>query len=72
MIDTGASLFCPKFDTLNKNVILEMHRNHFKILPWTANNPTQWNKLQYLGVDGITTDFPQAFRIWQSPKTQKR
>jgi len=72
MIDTGASLFCPKFDTLNKDIILEMHRNQFKILPWTANNPTEWEKLQYLGVDGITTDFPEAFRFWQSSQTQKR
>jgi glycerophosphoryl diester phosphodiesterase len=72
MIDTGASLFCPKFDTLNKDIILEMHRNQFKILPWTANNPTEWEKLQYLGVDGITTDFPEAFRLWQSSQTQKR
>jgi glycerophosphoryl diester phosphodiesterase len=49
-----------------------MHRNNFKILPWTANNPTEWDKLQYLGVDGITTDFPEAFKLWQSSQTQKR
>ena len=72
MIETGASLFCPKFDTLNKVVIDEMHNHHFKILPWTANTPCDWDQLIALGVDGITTDFPEAFRIWQSSQTQKR
>ncbi len=72
MIETGASLFCPKFDTLNKNIIQEMHANHFKVLPWTANTPGDWDQLIHLGVDGITTDFPQAFRQWQGFETQKR
>ncbi len=72
MIDTGASLFCPKFDTLNKVIIDEMHNHHFKVLPWTASTPRDWDQLIALGVDGITTDFPDAFRLWQGSQTQKR
>ena len=72
MISTGASLFCPKFDTLNKNIVDKMHDNHFKILPYTANHPSEWEQLIQLKVDGITTDFPEAFRIWLTSETQKR
>ena len=72
MIDTGASLFCPKFDTLNKVIIDDMHNHHFKVLPWTANTPRDWDQLISLGVDGITTDFPEAFRQWFHSKIQKR
>jgi len=72
MIETGASLFCPKFETLNKNIVDKMHANHFKVLPWTANQPSEWEHLIQFKVDGITTDFPEAFREWQISKTQKR
>ena len=64
MRDVGATLFCPKFDTLNNHVVNLMHENHFKVLPWTANHPDEWQLLERMGVDGITTDYPGEFRKW--------
>lgn len=71
MIETGSTLFCPKFDSLSKEIIEKMHGNQFKVMPWTANKPIEWDQLYHLGVDGITTDYPEAFRQWQYSKNKK-
>jgi glycerophosphoryl diester phosphodiesterase len=34
----------------------------FRVIPWTANKPEQWEKLLDIGVDGIITDYPRALK----------
>jgi glycerophosphoryl diester phosphodiesterase len=34
------------------------HAAGIRVVPWTVNQPEQWQRLLTLGVDGITTDYP--------------
>jgi glycerophosphoryl diester phosphodiesterase len=54
----GASVYCPEVDFLDELQVRQIHEAGFKMIPWTVNDPEDWQKLLDLGVDGITTDFP--------------
>ena len=39
-----------------------VHANGMELHVWTVNNPTRMQQLIDLGVDGITTDYPELLR----------
>jgi glycerophosphoryl diester phosphodiesterase len=54
----GAEMYCPSYDFLDESLVREVHAAGVRVLPWTVNDPEEWNRLLDWGVDGICTDFP--------------
>jgi glycerophosphoryl diester phosphodiesterase len=59
-----ARFYCPSFEFLDSAQVREAHAARVKVLPWTINEPNDWNKLVEWGVDGITTDYPDSLAAW--------
>lgn len=36
-----------------------VHKSGGRVIPWTANKPSEWKRLINAGVDGIITDYPK-------------
>jgi len=54
----GAQAYCPDFQFLDERQVRHIHEAGFRVIPWTVNDPDDWQKLIDWGVDGITSDFP--------------
>ena len=54
----GATVYCPHVEFLDELQVKQIHDEGFQVIPWTVNDPVDWQKLLEWGVDGITTDFP--------------
>jgi len=54
----GAQVYCPEFEFLDELQVQQIHEAGLRVLPWTVNEPADWQRLLDWGVDGITTDFP--------------
>jgi glycerophosphoryl diester phosphodiesterase len=54
----GASIYCPEVEFLDERQVCQLHDAGITVLPWTVNDPDDWQRLLAWGVDGITTDFP--------------
>ena len=57
---TGAEVLSPYWDLPSRENVRALHELGVKVLPWTPNDPCQWDHLIALGVDGIITDDPEA------------
>ncbi len=53
-----ADLYCPDYRFLDAAQVRACHAAGVRILPWTVNDEADWLRLIDLGVDGITTDYP--------------
>jgi glycerophosphoryl diester phosphodiesterase len=51
----GASIYHARVD---RSLVSHYHSMNKKIIPWTANDPMEWDSLIRAGVDGIITDNP--------------
>lgn len=58
--DTGAQIISPVFQYVTAEQVKAAHDAGLKVVPWTPNEPAQWDKLIAAGVDGIITDDPAA------------
>jgi glycerophosphoryl diester phosphodiesterase len=58
----GASVYAPDFLFLDERLVRRLHAAGIRVIPWTVNDPADWQVLVEWGVDGITTDFPDQFR----------
>jgi glycerophosphoryl diester phosphodiesterase len=54
----NAQTYCPDFEFLDMSQVKQLHQEGLRVVPWTVNDPADWQKLIDWGVDGITTDFP--------------
>jgi glycerophosphoryl diester phosphodiesterase len=54
----GASIYCPDVNFLDEPQVRRLHAADIAVLPWTVNDPADWDRLLEWGVDGITTDYP--------------
>ncbi len=54
----GAALYCPEPDFLDPAQLRRLHDAEVRVVPWTVNDPEDWERLLDWGVDGITTDYP--------------
>lgn len=53
-----ALTYCPDFKFLDLPQVQLLHAAGIRVVPWTVNNPADWDRLLHWGVDGMTTDFP--------------
>jgi glycerophosphoryl diester phosphodiesterase len=60
----GADVYCPDYHFLDADAVRQVHDAGKTVLPWTVNQPEEWERLVSWGVDGITTDFPDRLIEW--------
>ena len=60
--ELGAEAINPYFETLNKEVVDQIHKAGFKVYTWTVNNEDDIKRVTNMGVDGIISDFPERVR----------
>lgn len=54
----GAEIVSPNFHLLTPTLVARLHAAGLRVIPWTANQAAEWEKLRDLKVDGIITDDP--------------
>jgi glycerophosphoryl diester phosphodiesterase len=52
--------FGPEFITVTPDAVQKLRTNFpgLRLVPWTVNEPQDMRRLLHLGVEGITTDYP--------------
>jgi glycerophosphoryl diester phosphodiesterase len=54
----GATIYCPSVNFVDSDMLRRAHAAGVRVLPWTVNDPADWQRLLDWGVDGLTTDYP--------------
>jgi len=65
----GAQVYCPEYHFVDAEVVQQIHDAGKTILPWTVNQPNEWERLVAWGVDGITTDYPDRLIVWLASRS---
>ncbi len=52
------AVYGPEHRLVNEKLVAEVHTCGMRLIPWTVNEPAEMQRLIALGVDGITTDYP--------------
>jgi glycerophosphoryl diester phosphodiesterase len=52
------AVYGPEHNLVDAKLVAEVHAHGMRLIPWTVNEPTDMQRLVTLGVDGITTDYP--------------
>lgn len=58
----GAAIMCPGIGKLGPELVERAHRAGLGVFTWPVNDVEVLAKARELGVDGITTDYPDAIR----------
>jgi glycerophosphoryl diester phosphodiesterase len=64
----GAHVYCPDVEFLDELQVKQIHQEGLRVVPWTVNEPADWQRLLDWGADGITTDFPHKLAEFLSAK----
>jgi glycerophosphoryl diester phosphodiesterase len=59
-----AGIYCPNYEFLDAQQVESAHAAGVRVLPWTVNDPDDWERLLSWQVDGITTDYPDRLAKW--------
>lgn len=59
-----ADFYCPDYLFVDAEIVFQVHDAGKRILPYTINEPDHWRRLVEMGVDGITTDYPDRLIAW--------
>lgn len=54
-------IYSPHHTLVTAELVKSCHQKGMKIVPWTANDKAEMERLKALGVDGIITDYPDLF-----------
>jgi glycerophosphoryl diester phosphodiesterase len=58
--DAGATIVSPQFSLVTPDQVAGAHAAKLQVVPWTANDPKDWDKLIAAHVDAIISDDPAA------------
>jgi glycerophosphoryl diester phosphodiesterase len=59
-----ATLFGPEYPLVTAERVAHAHAAGMNVVPWTVNEPEDWQKMADAGVDAIITDDPAALIGW--------
>ena len=62
----GANWYCPDYHFVDAGIVRQVHESARQIIPYTVNEPQDWQRLIDWGVDGVTTDYPDRLINWLS------
>ncbi|MGI9546428.1 MAG: glycerophosphodiester phosphodiesterase [Flavobacteriaceae bacterium] len=60
--ELGAEAINPYYQTIDKEILNQIHEAGFKVYTWTVNDPADIGSLKKIGVDGIISDFPERVK----------
>ena len=64
--------YSPYYTLISPQLISQCHKRDIGVIPWTINEVEEIQKLILMGVDGITTDYPdRAIEIYEGLKLSK-
>ena len=63
-IELGAPIISPHFRLVNAEFVESAHKAGLQVVPWTANEESEWRKLADAKVDAIISDDPAALLVW--------
>ena len=52
------TIYSPNFTSLNKDIVNQCHSKGMLVIPWTVNEPSDFQNMIQMGVDEIITDYP--------------
>jgi len=58
--DARASILSPHHLWITAPDVRALHQAGIRVIPWTANDPADWDRLLGIGVDGVITDDPEG------------
>ncbi len=62
----GASDLWQHAEFVDEKLVADVKSCRGRLIVWTANDETEWNRLATLGVDGICTDRVDAYVTWRN------
>jgi len=65
----GATWCFPNYHYVDGKTVSSLHAAAIRVVPWTPNQPREWQRLRDLGCDGIITDLPAEAVVWRSGMT---
>jgi glycerophosphoryl diester phosphodiesterase len=68
--DYSVDVLSPNFRWLTIGDVEEMHKLNVRVIPWTVNQPADWQRMLTIGVDGLITDNPKALLDYLKLKTK--
>ncbi|MCQ8894059.1 MAG: glycerophosphodiester phosphodiesterase [Methanolinea sp.] len=57
--------YLPRFDTLTRDAVAEVHARGMRVIPWTLDSIAEWERAREMGVDGFATDDPCGAWSWR-------
>lgn len=66
----GAADLWQHVEFIDDSLVQDIHSCGGRVIAWTANTEQQWETLSAAGVDGICTDFVDAYVQWAASSTK--
>ncbi|HLN32687.1 MAG TPA: glycerophosphodiester phosphodiesterase family protein [Gemmataceae bacterium] len=63
-LQSDAQTYCPDFRFLDLAQVRKSHAKGVRVVPYTVNEPDEWQRLVSWEVDGVTTDYPDRLADW--------
>ncbi|MEJ2163316.1 MAG: glycerophosphodiester phosphodiesterase [Robiginitalea sp.] len=60
--ELGAEAINPHYAQLDTANVSRIHEEGFKIYTWTVNDPSDFQRLKAMGVDGVFSDYPDKMQ----------
>lgn len=60
--ELDAEAINPHFTQLNAGNVAKLHEAGFKVYTWTVNDPSDFQKLREMGVDGVFSNYPDLMK----------
>lgn len=66
--EAGATIISPEYHLVTSAQVAAAHAAGLQVVPWTANKPTEWERLIAANVDAIISDDPAALLAYLREK----
>ena len=63
-LQSDAQIYCPDFRFLDLAQVRKSHAKGVPVVPYTVNEPDDWQRLVSWEIDGVTTDYPDRLAAW--------
>jgi len=60
-----ARWFFPRWDCVDRRLVEQFTKAGVRVVPWTANRSSQWQRLRSWGCAGVMTDVPHLAVLWR-------
>ena len=57
-------MLSPEYHLVTPELIAKAHAAGLQVVPWTCNDPSEWQSLVGAGADAIISDDPAKLIVW--------